>query len=89
MGIFHLVIQKIVLQSLLGVEHQKECTVSDLIIRFSAYLNLELKHLNHNLIEISLIETSPHLRGSKTLVAVQHVSKTELEAFLQHRELVV
>jgi hypothetical protein len=62
--------------------------VSDLTIRFSANLNLELKYLTGNTIEMSLIETSPHLRGSKTIVAMQHISKTQLEAFLQNRELV-
>jgi hypothetical protein len=62
--------------------------VSDLIICFSADLSLEFKHLNNNLIEISLIESSLHLLGSKTLVAVQQVSKTQLEAFLVDRELV-
>jgi hypothetical protein len=62
--------------------------VSDLTIRFSNNLNLELKYVTTNTIEMSLIETSPHLRGTKTLVAVKHISKTQLEAFLQNRELV-
>lgn len=69
------------LDSMVVQQQQNNNPVSDFIISFSSSLQLELKHLDSGMIELSLLELQP--RGGKTLLAIQRIPIEQLEEFLQ------